>query len=188
MGDTLGWLKSVHIWRKVPADLTEATVAGGTISLLSTVVMAYLFFVNFSAYLSVTQATSIVLDSSDEKKLQLNFNVTLHHLPCRFASLDIVDVMGTHLQNVSANILKTRIDASGAIVGHAPSVQREIAHSSALVAAGPDAPKFAPDLDQRTFLEQVRPRCARAPPLLLARLFLPVPALTPPPARAPVRR
>ena len=57
-----------------------------------------------------------MLDSSDEKKLQLNFNVTLHHLPCRFASLDIVDVMGTHLQNVSANILKTRLDASGTAV------------------------------------------------------------------------
>lgn len=55
--------------------------------------------------------TSIVLDASQEKKLQINFDVTIHHLPCRFASLDIVDVMGTHLQNVSANILKTRVDS-----------------------------------------------------------------------------
>ena len=52
------------------------------------------------AYLSVEQKTSIVLDASQEKKLQLNFNVTLYHLPCRFATLDIVDVMGTHFQNV----------------------------------------------------------------------------------------
>ena len=37
MGDTLGWLKSVHIWRKVPADLTEATVAGGTAAVEATV-------------------------------------------------------------------------------------------------------------------------------------------------------
>ena len=53
------------------------------------------------AYLSVEQKTSIVLDASQEKKLQLNFNVTLYHLPCRFATLDIVDVMGTHFQNVT---------------------------------------------------------------------------------------
>ena len=39
--------------RKVPRDLTEATLAGGTISLISTVVMAYLFITNFSAFLSV---------------------------------------------------------------------------------------------------------------------------------------
>ena len=56
-----------------------------------------------------------MLDASQEKKLQLNFNVTLYHLPCRFATLDIVDVMGTHFQNVSTNIIKTRVetDAEG---------------------------------------------------------------------------
>ena len=43
------WLKSVHFYRKVPRDLTEATLAGGTISLLSSIVMAYLFISNFSA-------------------------------------------------------------------------------------------------------------------------------------------
>ena len=88
-------LKSIHFYRKVPRDLTEATLAGGTISLISSIVMAYLFITNFSAYLRVDTKTSIVLDASQEKKLQLNFNVTLYHLPCRFATLDIVDVMGT---------------------------------------------------------------------------------------------
>jgi len=97
----MDWLRSVHFYRKVPRDLTEATTSGGTISLIASLVMAYLWFVNFTAYLTVTQSTSIVLDSSDEKKLQLNFNVTLYHLPCRFATLDIVDVMGTHFQNVT---------------------------------------------------------------------------------------
>ena len=97
----MDWLRSVHFYRKVPADLTEATVTGGAISLISTIVMVYLFCSNFLAYLAVDMTTSIVLDSSDEKKLQLNFNVTLYHLPCRFATLDIVDVMGTHFQNVT---------------------------------------------------------------------------------------
>ena len=153
----MDWLKNVHFYRKVPSDLTEATASGGTISLISTLVMAYLFFTNFSAYLSVSSSTKIVMDSSDEKKLQLNFNVTLHHLPCRFTSLDIVDVMGTHLQNVSANILKTRIDAGGRVVGHAPAVAREIVHSKALVAASsPDAPKHAPELDMSSFLSSVK--------------------------------
>ena len=87
----MDWLRNVHFYRKVPRDLTEATLTGGTLSLISSLVMAYLFCSNFLAYLSVDTTTSIVLDSSDEKKLQLNFNVTLHHLPCAFASLDIVD-------------------------------------------------------------------------------------------------
>ena len=108
----------------MPRDLTEATLAGGTISLVSSIVMAYLFITNFSAFLSVDTKTSIVLDASTEKKLQINFNVTIHHLPCRFASLDIVDVMGTHLQNVSANIVKTRVDAQVAAATARPFAPR----------------------------------------------------------------
>jgi len=152
----MDWLRSVHFYRKVPRDLTEATTSGGTISLIASLVMAYLWFVNFTAYLTVTQSTSIVLDSSDEKKLQLNFNVTLHHLPCRFASLDIVDVMGTHLQNVSANILKTRVDASGRIVAHAPNQVREVEHATELALTDPNQPKLAPEVDQRLFLEHIK--------------------------------
>ena len=106
------WLKSVHFYRKVPADLTEATLAGGTISLLSSLAMAYLFVSNFRSFLQIETVTSVRLDESQEKKIQINFNVTLHHLPCRFASVDIADVMGTHLQNVSANIVKTRCAAA----------------------------------------------------------------------------
>jgi len=156
----MDWLKSVHFYRKVPADLTEATMTGGTISLISSLMMAWLFFTNFSQYLTPTTVNSIVLDSSDEKKLQLNFNVTLHHLPCRFASLDIVDVVGTHLQNVSANILKTRIDAGGSILGHAPSVTREVktAESRHEDHHGMPPPQVATELDMASFLEQVKQR------------------------------
>jgi len=154
------WLKSVHFYRKVPRDLTEATLAGGTISLLSSIVMAYLFISNFSAYLSVDQKTSIVLDASQEKKLQLNFNVTLYHLPCRFATLDIVDVMGTHFQNVSTNIIKTRIetDAEGRGVStlgrHAQ--KKEPVYAEQLTPSHVDVPKVSPDLDQEGFLAAVK--------------------------------
>ena len=53
------WLKSVHFYRKVPRDLTEATLAGGTISLISSIVMAYLFISNFSAPVLVGSSTCI---------------------------------------------------------------------------------------------------------------------------------
>ncbi|EOD33176.1 hypothetical protein EMIHUDRAFT_426590 [Emiliania huxleyi CCMP1516] len=110
------WLKSVHFYRKVPADLTEATLAGGTISLLSSLAMAYLFVSNFRSFLQIETVTSVRLDESQEKKIQINFNVTLHHLPCRFASVDIADVMGTHLQNVSANISEVGGVGEGCLV------------------------------------------------------------------------
>ncbi len=152
----MDWLKSVHFYRKVPRDLTDATMAGGTISLVSSIVMAYLFFINFSAYLSSSQRTSIVLEASSEKKLQLNFNVTLHNLPCRFASLDIVDVVGTHLQNVSANVQKMRIDSRGRMIAHAPSRPREVKHAKSITPSGTKPPTVAPELTETSFLEAVQ--------------------------------
>mmetsp|Transcript_24549 Transcript_24549/g.60887 ORF Transcript_24549/g.60887 Transcript_24549/m.60887 type:complete len:460 (-) Transcript_24549:417-1796(-) len=157
----MDWLKNVHFYRKVPRDLTEATLAGGTISLLSSIVMAYLFVTNFSSYLSVDTKTAIVLDASTEKKLQINFNVTIHHLPCRFASLDIVDVMGTHLQNVSANIVKTRIDSKGGLIGAHKGVAlqsaQEVKHAeSRMLAAGLTPPQVSPELQQQSFLDAVK--------------------------------
>ena len=59
VGAAMEWLKSVHFYRKVPRDLTEATLAGGTISLISSIVMAYLFISNFSAAVLVRSSTCI---------------------------------------------------------------------------------------------------------------------------------
>jgi len=153
----MDWLKSVHFYRKVPRDLTEATLAGGTISLISSIVMAYLFFTNFASFLQVDNITSVQLDEGQESKIQINFNVTLHNLPCRFASLDIVDIMGTHLQNVSANIHKTRVDATGSFVARASSDPTEPKYADARnPAAGLDVPKVSPDLGEAEFKVAVK--------------------------------
>ena len=162
---------------KVPRDLTEATLSGGTLSLISSIVMAYLFFTNFASFLTLTTTTTVQLDESQEQKLQINFNVTLHHLPCRFASVDIVDVMGTHLQNVSKNVAKTRITSDGASIGRhktppaepkfaeprAPAHEIAEVHPShgalpAVARSQPRAsrPQVSPELSAAAFSEAIR--------------------------------
>ena len=42
-----GFLRGIHFYRKVPHDLTEATLTGGTISLASSLIMAYLFITKY---------------------------------------------------------------------------------------------------------------------------------------------
>eukprot|EP00316_Scyphosphaera_apsteinii_P008295 CAMPEP_0119342954 /NCGR_PEP_ID=MMETSP1333-20130426/105824_1 /TAXON_ID=418940 /ORGANISM="Scyphosphaera apsteinii, Strain RCC1455" /LENGTH=453 /DNA_ID=CAMNT_0007355283 /DNA_START=60 /DNA_END=1421 /DNA_ORIENTATION=+ len=150
------WLKSVHFYRKVPKDLTEATLAGGTISLISSIVMAYLFISNFSSYLQIESATTVMLDESQEKKIQINFDVKLHHLPCSFASLDISDVMGTHLQNVSTNIVKVRLDSSGRTMGRAAPTPKKIAHAEAKAVNVESIPKLSPEVDSARLKEAVK--------------------------------
>lgn len=143
----LDFLKSVHFYRKVPRDLTEATLAGGTISLISSLIMAYLFVVNLSSFLKLDTHTAVRLDESQEKKIQINFDVTLHHLPCRFASVDIADVMGTHLQNVSSNIKKTRVSAGGETIGSHHSPSESVRHAEPRALQPENIPKLSPEMD-----------------------------------------
>ena len=39
-------------------------------------------------------------------QIRINFNVTMLDLPCRFAVVDVLDVLGTNRMNVSKNIEK----------------------------------------------------------------------------------
>jgi len=87
------------------------------------------------------------LDESTEKKIQINFNVTLHNLPCRYASVDIADIMGTHLQNVSTNLLKTRLDGAGAIMGKAAPKPRAVSHAVARAEDVDTIAQVVPELD-----------------------------------------
>ena len=104
--------------------------------------------------MSVDTKTAIVLDKSLESKLQINFNVTLHALACRYASLDIADVMGTHLQNVTSNIIKTRIDRDGRVLGRAAKDAKKLVYAEPR-GAPEHVPQVSPELSQKDFMSAV---------------------------------
>ena len=102
-------LEDLHLYRKVPRDLTDATSTGGLISLSCAIVMAYLFISNISTYLTVQTATDVALDETGEAHMRIFFNITMERLPCQFAVVDVEDIMGTSVTNVSKEILKFKI-------------------------------------------------------------------------------
>ena len=55
-------LESLHLYRKIPRDLTDATASGGAISLVCAMVMAYLFISNINEYLKLQTTTDVALD------------------------------------------------------------------------------------------------------------------------------
>ena len=103
-----GWLESIHLYRKVPRDLTDATRLGGLLSLMCAVVMAYLFVSNIAEYMSMTTTSDVALDDTGDVHMRLFFNITMERLPCQFATVDLADAMGTSLTNVTAEIIKFR--------------------------------------------------------------------------------
>mmetsp|Transcript_23615 Transcript_23615/g.93623 ORF Transcript_23615/g.93623 Transcript_23615/m.93623 type:complete len:469 (+) Transcript_23615:355-1761(+) len=123
-------LKMVDFFRKIPADLTEATVVGATLSVAAGVFMAILFFVELWAFLSTTIETGVMLDTNAETLLRINFNITMMELQCDFATVDVVDVLGTNSMNVTKNVEKWQLDETGKrmIFQGRNREQRDIAH------------------------------------------------------------
>lgn len=108
-------LKSVDFFRKLPSDLTEATLTGGSLSILSTFVMVMLLMMEFSSFLTVKTDTQLVLDKSPPGELlRITFNISFTEMTCEHLTLDVSDQLGSKKINLSKTVRKTPISASGA--------------------------------------------------------------------------
>ncbi|KAG9454127.1 hypothetical protein H6P81_007031 [Aristolochia fimbriata] len=106
-------LKSVDFYRKIPRDLTEASLSGAGLSIFAALAMMFLFGMELSNFLAVSTSTSIVVDkSSDGEFLRIDFNLSFPALSCEFASVDVSDVLGTNRLNITKTVRKYSIDSN----------------------------------------------------------------------------
>ncbi|KAK1391818.1 Protein disulfide-isomerase 5-3 [Heracleum sosnowskyi] len=104
-------IKSVDFYRKIPRDLTEASLSGAGLSILAAFFMIFLFGMELNSYLTLTTTTSVIVDKSpDEDFLRIDFNISFPALSCEFASVDMNDVLGTNRLNVTKTVRKYSID------------------------------------------------------------------------------
>ncbi|KAJ7948470.1 protein disulfide-isomerase 5-4-like [Quillaja saponaria] len=105
-------LKSVDFYRKIPRDLTEATLSGAGLSIVAALSIMFLFGMELNNYLSVSTSTSVIVDkSSDGDFLRIDFNISFPALSCEFASVDVSDVLGTNRLNITKTVRKFSIDS-----------------------------------------------------------------------------
>ncbi|XP_017257453.2 protein disulfide isomerase-like 5-4 [Daucus carota subsp. sativus] len=103
--------KSMDFFRKIPRDLTEASVSGAGMSIAAAFFMIFLFGMELNNYLMTTTSTSVIVDNSrDGDHLRINFNVSFPALSCEFASVNVNDVLGTNRLNITKEVHKTPID------------------------------------------------------------------------------
>ena len=57
-----------------------------------------------------------MLDDNAEQKLVISFNISMLHIPCHVASVDVQDMLGTRTLNITRNIFKYHL-AEGVIGG-----------------------------------------------------------------------
>ncbi|XP_028807665.1 protein disulfide-isomerase 5-4 [Neltuma alba] len=109
---TASKLKSVDFYRKIPRDLTEASVSGAGLSIIAALSMMFLFGMELNNYLATSTSTSVIVDkSSDGDFLRIDFNISFPALSCEFASVDVSDVLGTNRLNITKTVRKFSIDS-----------------------------------------------------------------------------
>ncbi|KAH1222682.1 Protein disulfide-isomerase 5-4 [Glycine max] len=101
------------VYRKIPRDLTEASLSGAGLSIVAALAMIFLFGMELNSYLSVSTSTQVIVDkSSDGDYLRIDFNISFPALSCEFAAVDVSDVLGTNRLNLTKTVRKFSIDSN----------------------------------------------------------------------------
>ncbi len=106
-------IKDFDLYRKIPKDLTESSTVSTILSLCAALFMLVLFVAELWAFLTIHYETNIIIDPGTDSLLRINFNITVLDMPCEYATIDVVDVLGTRNDNVTLNVNKWQVDENG---------------------------------------------------------------------------
>lgn len=139
MTSFLSSLKRLDIYRSVPKDLTEPTMAGASISIISGLIIAVLFISELATYLTVTTRHEMFIDhridtgvsaratglrglfglqnvdphlAEEAAMMRINFNITMPSMSCAITTVGVQDVLGSDI-DVASQIHKYRTDSDG---------------------------------------------------------------------------
>ena len=107
----------LDIFRKLPKDLTEPTFMGAFVSFLCTVVLAMLCMTEVGKYMTVQTKSDMLVDvSHHDDRLNINVDIVFPRMPCDVLSLDVQDVMGTHIVDISGSLFKKKLSSAGDVL------------------------------------------------------------------------
>ncbi|KAL5501557.1 ERV46 [Sanghuangporus vaninii] len=118
-----GNLKGIDAFGKTAEDVKVKTKTGAFLTLLSAAIILAFTTIEFLDYRRVNLETSIVVDKSRGEKLTVRMNVTFPKVPCYLLSLDVMDISGETQRDLSHNIVKTRLGASGVPIPDSQSAE-----------------------------------------------------------------
>ena len=110
----MSFLKRADAFRTIPRDFCEGgTVHGALLTAAAAVLCAILFACELNAFLTIATRTTILMDSNQDKLLQINFDVTFQDLPCDHVNVGVWDSFGSDRLNVTKNVMRQKIDHEG---------------------------------------------------------------------------
>lgn len=114
----LASLKNFDVYNKIHDDYVQKSRAGGVVTVITSCIVALLFWVEICEYTSVEHTDSIVVDTRINQKLPIGLNITFPHLRCDEVSVDNVDSSGDNQVNVHGSLHKINLDRTGRATDH----------------------------------------------------------------------
>lgn len=102
-------LKQFDVYTKVHEDYVQKSQAGGAVTMVTSLILALLFWIELNEFCSVEVADSISVDTRINQKLPIGLNVTFPHLRCDEISVDTVDSAGDNQVNVHEDWTNCRL-------------------------------------------------------------------------------
>jgi len=96
-----GVFKRADMYAKLPRELAEGSVLGGVLSVVFLCVFVLLFAAQLRELWGVTTVTDVLVDHSDDDTFQVNLKLELPALSCEWATIDVIDALGTRHFNIS---------------------------------------------------------------------------------------
>lgn len=106
-------LQSFDQFRVVSRDLTRGTLTGGVFTAVAYSLLLLLLIAELGAFLRTSYQTNIVMDQNDASLMQINFDIMMFDLPCKYLKLGVWDKFGEEKMNSTDQFHYIPIDHTG---------------------------------------------------------------------------
>lgn len=117
-----GWARSLQKldqFRVVSKDLTQGTLTGGVFTAVAYAAVVLLLMAELGAFLRTTYLTSIIMDENRESLMQINFDIMLYDLPCKYLKIGVYSKFGEERLNSTDQFHYIPVDHTGQYKGMA---------------------------------------------------------------------
>ncbi|XP_063993800.1 endoplasmic reticulum-Golgi intermediate compartment protein 3 [Diachasmimorpha longicaudata] len=106
-------LRKIDAYPKTLEDFRVKTFSGALVTIISSVIMALLFFSELRDYLTPNLNEELFVDTSRSSKLRINLDVIIPTISCDLLLLDAMDTTGEQHLQIEHNIYKRRLSLDG---------------------------------------------------------------------------
>jgi len=84
-------IRKFDAYTKPVEDFRERTVAGAVITILCSILCLILFLSEIRYYMTTEIVSELQVDNSRGKKMIINLDITMGHMPCNYFSIDAME-------------------------------------------------------------------------------------------------